>query len=211
MRNYPAANNNKNQADPIKMAKKYLEPAWAKKFWILLITMAVAAFWFVFYSMFMERLPEYTTSAIIKFEDPQYNRSSAVIDFAQEQVYSKIAILQTKSFLESVVDSLHLNIVLGSPEIDRFALFRKIDIGEGAQYGGYELKNAGNRIEVYYTNGKDEVKNQKLITFSLEKGDSTNIEFNGLHFELGNAVLRQFKDIRFWHVSKRGALGGLRK
>ena len=116
VQNQKKINIRQSQPDTLELVKKYLDIIWRKKVWILLIFLGVSAFWIVFYSMFLGTSTIYSAHAIIKFDDPRYNRGTdAVTDFAETQTEAKVALLQTRSFLERVVDSLKLNIVGQKP------------------------------------------------------------------------------------------------
>ena len=61
---------------------KYLKLLWRKKFWIILITGFTAVVWIVIYSFYLQKVAEYTTYAIIQFDDPRASRGfSPVTDF----------------------------------------------------------------------------------------------------------------------------------
>ena len=73
---------------------------------------------------------EYTASVTIKFDDPRLSRGiSAITDFTQaERTIGKVALLHTNSVLTKVVDTLQLNLRLGTSGIPRFTFFKKINI-----------------------------------------------------------------------------------
>ena len=56
----------------------------------------------------------FTTSSVIRFDDPRLSKGiSAVTDFsAGMETISKASLFKSNSFIESVVDSLNLNLIL---------------------------------------------------------------------------------------------------
>ncbi len=199
------------QTDPVDLLKKYSKIIWQKKFWILLIFILISAAWIVFYSMFLKTSAVYTANAIIKFDDPRNTRRvDAVTDFAETQTEAKVALLQTRSFLEKVVDSLDLDIRVKTPGVSRFKLFRKIQYGANAKYGSYKLVNAGNKIEVYYTNDNDKIKNLQINTFDLPSDSVFNLTINGLNVKFNVQYLKSLPQVDFNYIEKSIIINALR-
>ena len=199
------------QTDPIDLVKKYLKIIWQKKFWILLIFIFSSAIWVVLYSMFLKTSAVYTAYAIIKFDDPRDTRRvDAVTDFAETQTAAKIALLETRSFLEKVIDSLDLDIRIKTPGINRFKLFKKVHYGTNTQYGNYKILNKGNIIEIYYTNDKDGIKNLKINTFTLPSDSIFNMSINGLNINVNVQYLKTLPQVEFNFVEKSIIINALR-
>lgn len=202
---------NTQQTDPIDLIRRYLKIIWKRKFWILLIFIFITAAWTVFYSMFLKKSAVYTAYAIIKFDDPRSNRRiDAVTDFAETQTEAKVAILQTRSFLEKVVDSLDMNIIVNTPGVNRFKLFKKINYDMQAKYGDYKLLNVGNRVDVYYKNDKDKVKNIQINTFELPADSVFNLSMNGLHIKFNTNYLKSLPQVEFSFVEKSVIINAVR-
>lgn len=196
-------NTNSSQADSMEAFKKYLNLIWIKKLWIILITLVFTFFWLFVYSAFLKPINEYTAYAIIKFDNPQYDRNlNAITDFAQTQADAKIALLQTRSFMEKVVDSLKLNIVLNTPGIDRFNFIKKVSFNNNARLGDYKLYININKIDVYYSNRIEKIKNVKIETKYFENDSVMDLSFNGINLKLNSLILRQYKDIEFSYLEK---------
>lgn len=204
--------NQQSQPDTIELVKKYINIIWRNKLWIVLIFLTVSALWFVFYSMFLQSSPVYTAHAIIKFDDPRNSRrADAVTDFAETQSEAKVALLQTRSFLEKVVDSLKLNIILRTPGINRFDFFRHIELKENYQQGDYKLLNTNGRIEVWYSNKEEKIKNIKIQILDLPKESNLKLSLDGCDLELDRIIVNSYPEIQFSLLGKNAIISGIRQ
>jgi len=201
------------QQDPIEMIKKYVNLLWSKKLWIVLITVFISILWF-FVSPMLMKAPEYTSSVIIKFDDPRYSRNvSAVTDFAQEQIQGKVALLYTNSLIEQVVDSLQLNVRVMTKEIPRFPFFKDIKIDSNAEFGKYELKYISDlsKIYVYYTNKYKNAEDKLILTTDYIIDSSVSINVNGLLLLLNQNEFLHNNEIIINYIPKRSILENLKR
>ncbi len=122
---YRQNSNPQNQVNIQELISKYWNLIWQKKIFITLIFVFMSVLWYGIYMWKLEGKQKYTTSAIVKFDDPRQSRGvGAVPDFAAEGSIGKAAILQTNSFLRTVVDSLKLNFVLIEPKRGRLDIIK---------------------------------------------------------------------------------------
>ena len=207
----PIFSKNQAQKDPIILIKKYLNLLVQKKYLILLITISFGIIWIIFYSMFLKKPHLYTASAVLRFEDdPRYSaRVSAVTDFAQMQTESKLAVLNTKPFLEKVVDSLKYNLILVNPGIDRSKLFKKIEISDSALYGIYSLYYEKNNMKLFYTNKTEKIENKIILTRQLDNQSNIYIDKQGFKLVFDRAIIPKRDELRFMVIPLRGAVGRL--
>jgi len=181
-----------------EMISKYSKLFWKKKYWIIGITVGVSILWFIFFSLFLNEEMEYTSSVTIKFDEPrQTTNAQAVTDFAQFGSEGKVAILKTNSFLAQVVDSLHLNLVLRTPGINRFDFFKRIDLSKDSKLGLYKLVLADDQLAVYYTNEMEEITGQEIHTQPFESLAEVDLTFNGIHMVVDAGILMEFKEVDF--------------
>ena len=200
------------QADPTDLVKKYFKIIWQKKFWIFLIFILVTAAWIVFYSMFLKASAVYTAYAIIKFDDPRMARHiDAVTDFAETQTEAKVALLQTRSFLEKVVDSLDLDIKIKTPGINRYKLFKSIRYDSDANYGDYRLVNTNNKTMIYYTNDQSNIKSKYIQSFDWSNDSTVNLAIKGLYIQINLNYLKLFPQVEFSYIEKSIIINALRK
>jgi capsular exopolysaccharide synthesis family protein len=193
------------QQDPTEMIKKYLDLLWSNKLWIILITLVVSILWF-FISPMVMKLPEYTTSVVIKFDDPRYMGDvSAVTDFAKERTEGKVALLLTNSLLEQIVDTLQLNLKIITKGISRFTLLKHIEIKENAKYGNYNVKYDKNLslVNVYYTNKLNEIENEHILSVNYDPDSLIHIDINGINLLLNQKLVNLKNDIAITYIPKR--------
>jgi succinoglycan biosynthesis transport protein ExoP len=190
----PLSSNQQNIGEILSNYKRLL---WQKKYWIIIITLLITAIWFVVYTMFLSKQIEYSSSVILKFDDPRRRSISAVEDFAQFGSEGKVAILYTNSFLSQVVDSLALNLVLKTRGINRFNLFKVINPGVDAKFGNYRIITHNDEINVYYTNEKENIEDLNIYSNKLLSDSNVNMNINGLDLVLDLNILRKFKEIEF--------------
>jgi len=88
--------------DPIKLVKKYLNLLWQKKTWIILISILVAIVWVLVFKLYIQKQREFTSTAVIKFEDPRRRSIGAMTEFANIGVAGNMAILNSSSFLYTI-------------------------------------------------------------------------------------------------------------
>jgi capsular exopolysaccharide synthesis family protein len=201
------------QQDPIEMIKKYTKLLWSKKLWIVLITFIVSVIWY-FISPMVIKPPEFTSTVIIKFDDPRFSRNiGGVTDFAQEQTEGKVALLYTNSLLEKVVDSLELNVRVNTKGIKRFSFFKKIEIENNAEFGKYDLvyNKELSKISVFYTNNQKEVKDKFLKSQYFSTDSIVVIQANGLTFYLNPTEFIQNNKIEINYIPKRFIVEGLKQ
>ena len=194
-----------------EIAAKYKSLLWQKKYWIIIITLCFTAIWIVFYSLFLSKQLEYTSSATLKFDDPRRRTVSMVTDVAEFSSDGKVAILYTNSFLQKVVDSLSLNLVLYTRGINRFELFKKIHIGENAKYGDYKIVNNEEVIDIIYTNKREDIEDSNIYSGSLPSGSDLNLEINGIKLTLDAEIIRSNDKIDFGYSPKLLVATNLRK
>jgi len=204
---------NQKQQDPIEMIKKYAHLMWNKKWWIVLITCIVSILWF-FISPMVMKPPEYSSSVVIKFDDPRLSRGvGAVTDFAQEQTEGKVALLYTNSLLEKVVDSLELNVRVSTPGIARFDFFKKIDIDSAAEFGKYDLvyNEELSKISVLYTNQQKEMEDKLIKSQYFDPDSAVIIQANGLSLILNQKQFLKNNEIVISYIPKRYIVEGLKQ
>ena len=82
----------KTNTDFVLLFKNYLKLIWKNKYWILLIFLSISIFWTFAYKKFLGKSPEFSTTSIIRFDNPsRYGReANGLTDFAQMDVQEPI-------------------------------------------------------------------------------------------------------------------------
>lgn len=181
--------------DPTELIKKYASLLWQKKVWIFSISILVAILWGVIFKFIIEQQSEYTTTAVIKFEDPRGRSVGAMTEFANIGTEGNVAILKSSSFLTKVADSLKLNFFLRSSNASRFEFFKYIDIKTNVNFGNYTIKLLDNSVTLYFTNIDESIKNKIVKKQSLSNSDTIHFNISGLKFGIDKNILLQQKEI----------------
>jgi len=137
--------NQTNSLDTLAIRKKYAKLIWEKKIIISVITLLVTIGWIFVYTFFISKAAEISTSAVIRFDDPRSRRVNAVADFITMSNVSKVAIVKSNSFLNKVVDSLNLNVIIETSGVQRTSFFKEIKLEGDPQYGIYKLPQNNRR------------------------------------------------------------------
>jgi len=153
---------------------KYVKLIWHKKHIVIGVTLLFTIAWYFIAKVMFSTKPEYTSSAIIKFDDTEFR--SGVTDVSKMQTQSKVMILETSSFLVRVIDSLGLNVIVTEPYVNRFSIIKNVQIKNINEVGRYDLKKNNGQIDIYYTNKIKEIENQ--IIGSLKDDQKNDIAFN---------------------------------
>lgn len=194
--------------------KKYFHYLLKKKYVISGIAVVFAAIFGIIIPHYIQLYQEYTTSAIIRFDDPRLSRGiAAVTDFsAGMETTSKVSILTTNSFLEQVTDSLKLNFIMKTPQVRRTELFKKIVLAEEPVYGTYTLGRSDDEDHSYVLEFEDfeTEKSHILRTFNVESNSVSQFRQNGLTVVFNNSVLKRYDEVAFVVVSKLAAANALR-
>ncbi|MEJ2544737.1 MAG: polysaccharide biosynthesis tyrosine autokinase [Calditrichaceae bacterium] len=188
---------NENTPAPINL-KKYFNYVLKKKVWILVIAIVFSILAGTLIPIYLERTKKFTTSAVIRFDDPRLSRGiSAVTDFsAGMETLSKASLFTSNSFMESVVDSLDLNLVILTPKVRRTSLFSKINIGPDAVYGKYTIKI---QTPTYIFEFEDPITKDRSIIKTLTDSIGTGLVFNknGLDLFINTNELSKFDEVEF--------------
>jgi len=192
--------------------KKYFHFLLRKKLLIFTIMVILALIWIVLYSLFYDKFIKYTTSAVIRFDDPTLTRNiGALTDFsAGMETRSKVAILHTNSFLGRVVDSLHLNLIIDSPDLNRTALLKNIRILENAKYGEYTLLYQNDSLVFNYSSETTNEKDRFLYESSDLTGPIVKFRKNGLNLDINKQEIIVKKKIVLKLLPRRYAINLLR-
>jgi capsular exopolysaccharide synthesis family protein len=187
--------------------KKYLNVLWSRKYWILVVAMLVTLIWGFMYSNYKQKFTNYTTFAIIRFDDPRYSRDiSPVMDYGNMAVEGKVAILQVNTFLGRVVDSLNLTIRLESPIIKRSIFLDKIYIDQRAAYGRYKIIfRTGNPVCSYETTDS-EMENILEIQHWQIQDSYIFMQMPGFELKIDTVLFRLQKEITLSHIPRRYAI-----
>lgn len=171
-----------------------------KKYYIFLIIVSVSVLWTAVFFMFLNKV-EYTSSTIIKFDDPRANRGTAALtEFAIMDPASKTAILRTRSFLERVVRTLHYDWRIKEAVINPAAFIKAIEDPEVAPEGEYTLVQEGNRLKLFYSNSGVNIKNKLLETKTTDTGmDAYTFEKAG-GLTVNTTELYLSKTITIYHL-----------
>ena len=200
---------NKNQTssqDTLAIRKKYAKLIWEKKFIISVITLLVTIGWIFVYTFFISKAAEISTSAVIRFDDPRSRRVNAVADFITMSNVSKVAIVKSNSFLNKVVDSLNLNVIIETSGVQSTSFFKDIKLEGNPEYGLYKLSTYKDNIRFYYSNKKRGIK-EKLIFMTSAKEDSTvQFKMNGLNLAILSSSFNEQKNISFSFIPDRVAI-----
>jgi capsular exopolysaccharide synthesis family protein len=193
------------QKDMMELVKKYFYLFWKKKYLLLIITICFSLVWLVFYRYFLKETPRYSASTIIKFDDPRFSREiSGITDFSQMDISGKIALLTTRNFLNSVVDSLKLNFRLDTKDINRFELIKSIRLNEKTKYGNYKLViNPTQNVSVYLTKPDERIENKLILTKEMTNEPALELNIDGSLLVLNSRILNRYKEIQFSYSPKR--------
>jgi len=182
---------------------KYFQLMWKKKYWIMLLTVLISVLWFFAISMYSIR-PEYTSSAVIRFDDPR--RSSAVTDFGALDAISKTAVLNTRSFLGRVVDSLHYNIIYVSEKINPATIVKSVQIAPEAKHGSYKIVNHQIFLAVHFTDKGEGIEDRILKRIPLSADSSIIMEVNGLRVDFNPDQILKYQQVEFSYIPKTYAV-----
>ena len=192
---------NANAPAPLNL-KKYFNYALKKKYWILLSAVFFAIIAGTIVPMYLKMTQKFTTSSMIRFDDPRLSRGiSAVTDFtAGMETISKASLFKSNSFIERVVDSLNLNLIVTTSRVKRTRLFKTITIGHDVLEGTYTFEIQLPTCKVYY---ESPITEQTSIIKEFDNlSDSVIIlEENGLKLSLNASELINFEEIEFVVIS----------
>lgn len=206
MRSQKLNTKQKSSKDVTDVLQTYFELLWKNKYWIILITGVFSVIWLFIYNLYLKENLQYATSTIIRFEAT----TTAVTDFASMEITGKIAILQTRSFLSKVADSLKLRLFLHSKGINRFKLFKKITISDTAHRGEYKLTRVGDVLNVYYSNEEESIENQSIFSSFIDLDYPFALELNGIEVEFDPQIIMKHSEIEFGYLSDRYVVEYLR-
>ena len=183
--------------DIFELVKKYLHLIWRKKYWIILITLLVTILWIFVYNFYLETSADYITSAVIQFDDPRASRGySPVTDFDYMTNLSKVAIVNSSTFLNKVVDSLNLNISIATPGIRRTQFFFNLRVDSLPNYGLYKfVKNKHDSLNVFYTKRSENISNELIYSTSFKDDSIAIFNKNGLYFEINPFYFKNVPEI----------------
>jgi len=200
-----------NQTQSFKF-KKYLTILLEKKVPILIIAILVASLWIMGYSAFIKWKPSYTTKAILRFDNPKRGQpNTGVKDLVRLGAESKIAILRTSSVLGVVVDSLRLNFILKFPDVNRDAIFKKINILDDAEEGKYSIKINGGKFNVNYFSSSEQEKTLSIKETIIEPDSLYRLVFGGFDIVINKNLLEKYGEIIFSYIPRRSAIKKLQK
>ncbi len=187
---------------------KYFKLMWKKKHWIMLFTVLISVLWFFAISMFAIK-PEYTSSAVIRFDDPR--GGIAVTDFGVMDAISKRAVLNTRSFLGRVVDSLHYNIIYASEKINPATFVKSIEIVPEAKHGNYKILNHQTFLVVYFTNKEESIEDSVLKRIPIAADSCIIMAVNGLRLDFNPPQLLKYPQVEFSYIPKTYAVDILKE
>lgn len=169
-----------NEKTPKLHIKKYLNYLIAKKYWIFFSAVIFSVLWYFGHSYYKNSVREFTTSTIIRFDDPRSSRNiSALTDFSSGiATQGRAKILHTNMFLKKVVDSLKLNIFVPDNGIPRRLFIKSVEFSDRLKYGSYYFKIL-NDIKLFYVTQKDEKKEVLIKKFPLTSRDSLIVDAGG--------------------------------
>lgn len=213
-RNFNTRSQQQLQQDPIEIFKRNVKMLWNKKWPIVIVTFTISIIWLFVYPYILKQ-PEYSSSVVIKFDDPRLTRGGvgAFTDFAPERSEGKVAVLYTNSLLEEVVDSLQLNVRVNTKGISRFSFFKKIEIDSNAKFGEYEMifDEESSNILIYYTNPIKEIRNEFIGDLSFNRDSQIVFNKNGLNMFLNQNEFLKHNKIVITFISKRFVVEMLKK
>ncbi len=149
---------------------RYVKLLLDKKYWIILIAIIVSALWVVAFPRILQSRQIYTATSIIRFDDSGMSRGATGVEesYSQTDPTVKMGILQTRSFLTKVVDSLKLNVNIYKPKNNRLGTIDSIEILAYEKFGRYNLIRKNNQWQLFYTNKKDGYENSPIQQYSLD-------------------------------------------
>jgi uncharacterized protein involved in exopolysaccharide biosynthesis len=153
----------------------------------------------------------YEFSTLIRFEDPRSSRSVTGIDdsFADMETESKVRMIQTRNFLNEVIDSLNLYIGSSTPGVSRHELFKTIRLNDNFKYGSYEIVKKNNELMFNYTNKSEGFENEVIATTSIQHDSVYSITVNGIYLEGYVAPFEDHEKLTFSCTPARYLLEGL--
>ena len=164
-----------------------------KKYWILLITVAISLLWYLILPTILAKKQNYTYQAVIRFEDPRIRARVGNIDerLTMVETESRTKVIKTTKFLSQVIDSLKLNVLSSTPGLNRDDIFSQIELERDLRYGRYSLRKEKFALELYYTNKKEGIKDKLLQAVRFGKDSIYSFDVNGLNI---NVYQSAFKD-----------------
>ncbi len=187
--------------------RKYLKLILKRRYWIISMTVFISVIWIILASLFFGKL-EYTSEAMIRFNDPR--AVSAVTVFTNINTNSKLAILDTRSFLGRVVDSLNYNLQFESPQINPAKLIRNAEISSESEHGEYKIVNIDSTLEIYYTNEKEGVINQNIQIIPFTYDSIITLNTNGLKIDFNAQEVYAYNKIVFEYVQSKYSINKLK-
>ena len=212
MKNQSMAGNRPEQIQPIsEILVKYWNMIWAKKVFVLVTILITSLVWVVVYKKVIEARKTFTTTAIVKFDDPKQSHDYlAVTDFAYENSAGKIAILSTSTFLKTIADSLKLNLSIISPAVSRFEMFHKVGITEDATLGIYVFDERDDSLKVYLTNKDEDIEDLHIASFPFPLEDNLHLQYKGLELILDEKILNTTGYLKLFLNSMRRTIDDMK-
>jgi len=178
--------------------KKYINYLVKNKHWIFINAILFSIIAGILMPVFIEKTKKYKTSSVIRFDDPRLSKGiSALTDFsAGMETASKASLFKSNSFIESVVDSLNLNLIMITPEERRSGLFKKIKISPNASEGLYKFKIQDETCKIYYEDPVTE-KTSMIKEFNNMPDSELIVNIMGLELRLNTSELKKFDEVEF--------------
>jgi capsular exopolysaccharide synthesis family protein len=206
-------NQGKNSNQSSIVYDRYIKLLSDSKIWIILITALFSALWLLFFPEIYKSRQEFSTTAIIRFDDPGVATSASGVDdrFSQLETESKISIIETRSFLISVVDSLKLNIVLSKPRISRLDLIKSLDIKQHKNFGVYNLKKKKDEVLLFYTDKINSINNEKVSFQDSTSEDSYIVNTENFRLRFNLNTYKKYDEIEFAFIPSNIAANNLKE
>ena len=193
--------------------KKYLNFFSRKKYLIFTIWGLITLVWIVLYSLFHENFASYTTSVVIRFDDPRMNtKIGAVTDFsAGVETGSKVAVLSTNNFLGRVVDSLNLHLIVKTSGIKRTDLLQDIKFSDNAKTGNLRFLHEDSVFSVFFSDATSDIREELVYQQSVSPTQPLQFQVNGISLKLNPLTFRKKNEIVLVNTSRRLAINSLRE
>lgn len=192
--------------------RKYFKLFARKKSWIIFIALAVAVIWGTMFTLFHERFDVYTTSVVIRFDDPQSSRGiSALTDFsAGMETSSKVAVLWTNKFLGRVVDSLNLNLLVKTYGISRSDLIKDLRLTSDSPAGDYQFVLGDGAMTVQFNPDQSDMESKQYKIAVKKNQPSVIFDQQGLYIDLNTEIIKNGQELELAVIPSRRAIQHLK-
>lgn len=192
--------------DYIYWIKHYINLLWRWKWYIIPTFPILVISWLLLVVTFGKIRPELSTSVLMGFE-----KNSAVLSIpeAVSNNLGRMKLIQSRNFLNEIVDTLSLNLIL--PKYNRSSIFTLVDIDSTAIPGKYYFDIDESSMFTYtisVSNNTLGLDKKVLITGKLPSLDT--IKTTGMKLGFSQKYLKKPFKFKFYIIPKEKAVEDLR-